>query len=79
MSEGSLLLQPAQYIYSAYISYLRIPPFEIDPTNTTLDLLLYMPQELIEYLVDYAAKMFDLETKDWNSFNFDSNQVITNK
>jgi hypothetical protein len=38
-----------------------------------------MPQELIEFLVDYAAKLFDLETKDWQSINFDNNQVITNK
>lgn len=79
MSEGAILLEPAQYLYSASISYLRIPPFTINPLDNTTDLLLYMPQELIEFLVDYAAKLFDLETKDWNSFSFDNNQVITNR
>jgi hypothetical protein len=79
MSEGSIVLEPSLYLNSAYISYLRIPPFIIDPLDNELDLLLYMPQELIEFLVDYAAKLFDLETKDWQSINFDNNQVITNK
>jgi hypothetical protein len=79
MSQGSIIIEPAAYLDQAYISYLSIPPFEIDPENNNLDLLLFMPQELIEFLVDYAAKLFDLETKDWNSLNFDNSQVITNK
>lgn len=79
MSQGSIIIEPAAYLDQAYISYLSIPPFEIDPLNNNLDLLLFMPQELIEFLVDYAAKLFDLETKDWNSLNFDNSQVITNK
>lgn len=79
MSQGGIVIEPAPYLDQAYISYLSIPPFDIDPENNTLDLLLFMPQELIEYLVDYAAKLFDLETKDWNSLNFDNSQVITNK
>lgn len=79
MSEGAILVEPSLYLNSVFVSYLRIPPFTIDPLNNTLDLLLYMPQELIEFLVDYAAKLFDLETKDWQSINFDNNQVITNK
>jgi hypothetical protein len=79
ISENSIVIEPSEYIEDITFNYLRIPPFVIDPENTNLDLLLFMPQELIEYFVDYAAKLFDLETKDWQSINFDSSQVVTNK
>ena len=79
ISENSIVIEPSEYIEDITFNYLRIPPFTIDPENTSLDLLLFMPQELIEYFVDYAARLFDLETKDWQSISFDSSQVVTNK
>lgn len=78
-SENAIVVEPAIYAQTVIFNYLSIPPFVIDPEDDTLDLLLFIPQEMIEYLVDYGAKLFDLETKDWPSLGADTNQVVTNK
>ena len=78
-SENSIVVEPSTYAQSIVFNYLKIPPFIIDPEDNSLDLLLFIPQEMIEFLVDYGAQLFDLETKDWNSLGPDSNQVVTNK
>lgn len=78
-SENSIVVEPATYAQNIIFNYLKVPPFVIDPEDDTLDLLLFIPQEMIEFLVDYGAQLFDLETKDWNSLGADSNQVVMNK
>jgi hypothetical protein len=78
-TENAIVVEPSTYAQTIIFNYLKIPPFVIDPEDNLLDLLLFIPQEMIEFLVDYGAQLFDLETKDWNSLGADSNQVVTNK
>lgn len=79
MDQNALVLEPEQNLVSAKISYLRKPPFAIDPEDADTDLLLYVPQEFIEFLIDKGAALFDLETKDVQSLNMDAPQVVVNK
>jgi hypothetical protein len=61
------------------MDYIKLPPFEIDPLNDQTDLLLYYSQEFIEYLVDFTARLFDLDTKNVQGLNMDTPQVVTNQ
>ncbi len=79
ISENALLIQPKDNIHSIEFSYLRRPPFTIDPEDDTTDLLNFVPQEMIEYMIDKGAMLFDLETKDQSSMSMDAPQVIMNK
>jgi hypothetical protein len=76
---NSMVIEPTEDIVSATFNYLRLSPFVIDPEDDATDLLLFVPQEMIEFLIDKAAQLFDLETKDVQSLNMDSPQVILNK
>lgn len=79
ITENSIVLEPSTFLHSISADYLTLPPFEIDPEDNEKDLLLYIPGEMIEFLIDKAAVLFDLETKNWNSLQPDNVQTITNK
>lgn len=79
ITENAILLEPSSFLDSISVDYLTLPPFVIDPEDNEKDLLLYIPEEMVEFLIDKAAVLFDLETKNWNSLQPDNVQIITNK
>ena len=79
MDENALVIEPGENLVSSEISFISKPKFVIDPEDEDTDLLLYIPMEFIEFLIDKGAALFDLETKDVRSLNMDAPQVVMNK
>lgn len=79
ISSGALSAEPSTGIVSFIINYLRQPYVVIDPLNDIIDLELYHPREFWEYVIDYMAQLFDLETKDGKSLNIDNYQLVKNQ
>ena len=78
IADNALILEPATDSVSARVDYIKLP-FEIDPEDDTINLNLYISEEMIQYILDYAARLFDLETKDINSLQIDTQQVVINQ
>jgi hypothetical protein len=79
MADNAIVIEPKSNLQYVEMDYIKLPPFEIDPLNNDTDLLLYYSQEFIEYLVDYTARLFDLDTKNVQGLNMDTPQVVTNQ
>jgi hypothetical protein len=79
MADNAIIIEPKSNLQYVEMDYIKLPPFEIDPLNNDTDLLLYYSQEFIEYLVDYTARLFDLDTKNVQALNMDTPQVVTNQ
>jgi hypothetical protein len=79
MADNAIIIEPKSNLQYVEMDYIKLPPFEIDPLNNETDLLLYYSQEFIEYLVDYTARLFDLDTKNVQGLNMDTPQVVTNQ
>lgn len=54
------------------IDYVTNPPVFIDPANNTLDLETVYPMKFLYQIIDKAAEIFDVETKDPQSFQSDT-------
>lgn len=79
MADNAIIIEPKSNLQYVEMDYIKLPPFEIDPLNNETDLLLYYSQEFIEYLVDFTARLFDLDTKNVQALNMDTPQVVTNQ
>jgi hypothetical protein len=79
MADNAIIIEPKSNLQYVEMDYIKLPPFEIDPLNNDTDLLLYYSQEFIEYLVDFTARLFDLDTKNMQGLNMDTPQVVTNQ
>jgi hypothetical protein len=79
MADNAIIIEPKNNLQYVEMDYIKLPPFEIDPLNNDTDLLLYYSQEFIEYLVDFTARLFDLDTKNVQGLNMDTPQVVTNQ
>jgi hypothetical protein len=79
MADNAIIIEPKSNLQYVEMDYIKLPPFEIDPLNNDTDLLLYYSQEFIEYLVDFTARLFDLDTKNVQGLNMDTPQVVTNQ
>jgi len=79
MADNAIIIEPKSNLQYVEMDYIKLPPFEIDPLNNNTDLLLYYSQEFIEYLVDFTARLFDLDTKNVQGLNMDTPQVVTNQ
>jgi hypothetical protein len=79
MADNAIIIEPKSNLQFVEMDYIKLPPFEIDPLNNETDLLLYYTQEFIEYLVDFTARLFDLDTKNMQALNIDTPQVVTNQ
>lgn len=79
MADNAIIVEPKSSLQYVEMDYIKLPPFEIDPLNNETDLLLYYTQEFIEYLVDFTARLFDLDTKNLQALNIDTPQVVTNQ
>ena len=79
MADNAIVIEPKSNLQYVEMDYIKLPPFEIDPLNNETDLLLYYSQEFIEYLVDFTARLFDLDTKNVQGLNMDTPQVVTNQ
>lgn len=79
MADNAIIIEPKENLQYVEIDYIKVPPFEIDPLDNQTDLLLYYSQEFIEYLVDFTARLFDLDTKNVQALNIDTPQVVTNQ
>jgi len=79
MADNAIVIEPKSNLQFVEMDYIKVPPFEIDPLNNETDLLLYYSQEFIEYLVDFTARLFDLDTKNLQGLNIDTPQVVTNQ
>jgi hypothetical protein len=79
IDSGALCVAPEVGVVSLSVNYIRQPFFDIDPENDDLDMELYLPREFWEYVIDYMAQLFDLETKDGRSFNLDNYQLVKNQ
>jgi hypothetical protein len=79
MADNAIIIEPKSNLQYVEMDYIKLPPFEIDPLNNETDLLLYYSQEFIEYLVDFTARLFDLDTKNVQGLNMDTPQVVTNQ
>jgi len=79
MADNAIIIEPKSNLQYVEMDYIKLPPFEIDPLNDQTDLLLYYSQEFIEYLVDFTARLFDLDTKNVQGLNMDTPQVVTNQ
>jgi len=79
MADNAIVIEPKSNLQYVEMDYIKLPPFEIDPLNNETDLLLYYSQEFIEYLVDFTARLFDLDTKNVQGLNIDTPQVVTNQ
>jgi len=79
MADNAIVIEPKSNLQFVEMDYIKVPPFEIDPLNNETDLLLYYSQEFIEYLVDFTARLFDLDTKNVQGLNMDTPQVVTNQ
>jgi hypothetical protein len=79
MADNAIIVEPKSQLQFVEMDYIKLPPFEIDPLNNETDLLLYYTQEFIEYLVDFTARLFDLDTKNMQALNIDTPQVVTNQ
>ena len=79
MADNAIIIEPKSNLQYVEMDYIKIQPFEIDPLNNETDLLLYYSQEFIEYLVDFTARLFDLDTKNVQGLNMDTPQVVTNQ
>lgn len=79
IADNALILEPATDAQYVKMDYIKLPPFDIDPLDNNIDLLLYYTEEFIQYLLDFSARLFDLETKDANSLGMDTQQVVINQ
>lgn len=75
---NAIVFEPAENIISTELNYMTLPKVNIDPENNETDLLLYYPEGMIQYFIDFGAQLFDLETRNPQGYNLDGNQVVTN-
>lgn len=79
ISDNAILFEPEVGLQSAYFDYLTQLPVEIDPENTTTDLLLYCSYEFWMYVIDVCATQFDLNTRNAQAIQIDGPQVVINQ
>jgi hypothetical protein len=75
---NSITVEPSDNISYVIFDYMTLPKIDIDPEDNEIDLLLYYPRAMLEYFIDFGASMFDLETRNGQGFNLDSNQIVIN-
>lgn len=71
VSDNSIRIFPSGCI-ELEIDYVTNPPVFIDPVNTTFDLETVYPMKFLYQIIDKAAEIFDVETKDPQSFQSDT-------
>lgn len=71
IADNSIKIEPTGCL-ELRIDYVTNPPVFIDPTNTTFDLETVYPMKFLYQIIDKAAEIFDVETKDPQSFQTDT-------
>jgi hypothetical protein len=67
IADNSLKIEPTG-CQRVLIDYVTIPPIDIDPQDTTIDLELTYTTKLIYQFLEKAAELFAVQTKDAQSF-----------
>lgn len=71
IGNNSLTIEPAGCL-ELVIDYVTNPPVFINPTDTTFDLETVYTMKFLYQIIDKAAEIFDVETKDNQSFHSDT-------
>lgn len=71
VGNNSLTIEPAGCL-ELVIDYVTNPPIFIDPKDATFDLETVYPMKFLYQIIDKAAEIFDVETKDNQSFQSDT-------
>jgi len=79
ITDNALFLFPPKDLSYVLIDYIRKPPVLIDPENDTTDLTSFYSYEFLQYVIDYAAQLFDLNTRNGQALNIDSMQTVANQ
>ena len=79
MADNALIIEPKADLKYVKADYIKLPPFNINPLDNNVDLLLYYSEEFLQNFIDYAARLFALETKDPQSVSMDENQIVINQ
>jgi hypothetical protein len=75
ISDNALILLPQSGVQSVKLSYLKLPPINVNVENNKTDLSLFYTNEFIYFWIDMSARIFDLNTRNIQALNMDNPQI----